>query len=169
MYFRKLIALLFLSVVYLSCEEEERGACESEIVNFQGFTLFICEEDEESELCEGSKDHFWKDKTCANLGYPYYNDTNKSWQAGSANNTIPGAYGYWGDQSASGSDGGGGTGSCDASGYQGPEFDIQVDSQCKAAYAYQCAGNTQGIAATCAIYNQFKADNPSIPDCPYCS
>lgn len=51
-------------------------------------------------------------------------------------------------------DGGSGTGGCGSSGYNGPEFDIQVDSQCKAAYAYKCAGNQQGVDAACAIYKQ---------------
>lgn len=169
MHQRIILALIFSSMVMLSCEEET-GACESEIVNFQGFTLFTCRENREAFLCEGSDDHFWVDKNCANLGYPFYNETNESWQSGANSNTTPGRYGYWGDKSASGSDtGSGGTGSCDASGYNGPEFDIQVDSQCKAAYAYQCSGNAQGVAATCAIYKQFRDDNPSIPPCPYCS
>lgn len=66
-------------------------------------------------------------------------------------------------------DDGNGTGSCDENGYKGPEFDIQVDSQCKAAYFYECSGNAQGVAAACAVYKQWQQDDPSIPNCPYCN
>lgn len=61
-----------------------------------------------------------------------------------------------------------GTGSCDADGYKGPEFDIQVDSQCKAAYIYGCGGQKDGVKAACDIYQTFRDSDPSIPACPYC-
>lgn len=58
---------------------------------------------------------------------------------------------------------------CDMNNYKGPEFDIQFDSQCKAAYLYKCAGNQKGLEATCAIYKNYQKQDPSIPNCPYCN
>jgi hypothetical protein len=67
---------------------------------------------------------------------------------------------------------GGTTGAnCDMSNYNGPEFDIQIDSQCKTAYAYQCAGNEDGRKTACALYNNYKSQwkgSGSFPKCPYC-
>jgi hypothetical protein len=60
-------------------------------------------------------------------------------------------------------------GACDLQNYAGPEFNTQFDSQCKAAYAYECAGNMEGVAAACAIYEQYQQQsNGQMPDCPYC-
>lgn len=59
-------------------------------------------------------------------------------------------------------------GNCDLNNYSGPNFDIQIDSQCKTAYAYDCSGNQDGVAAACAIYNQYREQDPTIPVCPYC-
>lgn len=161
-------ALIVIGAVIVSCQEET-GACESKFENWQGYTLYTCDENIDADMCEGRDEHFWQDKSCPNLGYAYYNDGNESWQIDEGNNGIPGPYGYWGDNSAGGSPtGGGGTGSCDESGYKGPEFDIQVDSQCKAAYYYKCVGNSDGVKAACAVYKQWQEDNSSIPNCPYC-
>jgi hypothetical protein len=166
---KNLCALIVLAagVTFFSGCEKETGACESSYENWQGYTLYTCEQNEESDMCEGSREHFWKDKSCSDLGYDYYNTNNKSYQIDAQNNGIPGPYGYWGDGSASGGSGSGG--SCDASGYKGPNFDIQVDSQCKTAYFYKCQGNTQGQNAACAVYKQWQQDDPSIPNCPYCN
>lgn len=60
-------------------------------------------------------------------------------------------------------------GNCSLDNYEGPEFDIQVDAQCKAAYIYECSGNQAGVDAACEIYRMWQAQNPNIPDCPYCN
>jgi hypothetical protein len=57
---------------------------------------------------------------------------------------------------------------CDLNNYDGPNFNIQIDSQCKTAYAYDCAGNADGVTLACALYKQYQDEDPSIPDCPYC-
>ena len=61
------------------------------------------------------------------------------------------------------------TGSCGIENYTGPEFDIQIDSQCKAAYYYECVGNEEGKDAACAIYKQWQSKDSSVPNCPYCN
>jgi|GEM_PF-3434098 len=59
--------------------------------------------------------------------------------------------------------------SSDACGdYKGPEFNIQIDSQCKTAQLYKCAGNADGVTVACALYKQWQDQDSSIPDCPYC-
>jgi hypothetical protein len=74
------------------------------------------------------------------------------------------------DNIGSGNTGGGSSSGINCSGgYQGPEFDIQIDSQCQAAFAYKCAGNTAGVTATCKIYNTYRQNDPKIPKCPYCN
>jgi hypothetical protein len=165
-------AVTIAAAIFSGCKKEE-GACESKFQNFQGYTLYTCNNDVETDMCESSGEHFWEDKSCINLGYLYYNAKNESWQIDEDNNGIPGPNGYWGDGTGSGNgtppSGSGGTGgACDESGYKGPDFDIQVDSQCKAAYYYQCIGNNDGVKAACTIYKQWQADDSSIPNCPYC-
>lgn len=59
-----------------------------------------------------------------------------------------------------------GGGGCDF--YAGPEFDIQIDGQCKAAFAYKCEGNEQGLRAACEIYKSWQQHQSGIPNCPYC-
>lgn len=56
-----------------------------------------------------------------------------------------------------------------STGYQGPDFDIQIDSQCKAAYAYKCQGNDQGVRAACDVYRGWQQHQSGIPNCPYCN
>lgn len=53
--------------------------------------------------------------------------------------------------------------------YSGPEFDIQFDSQCKAAFYYQCVGETELMNIACDTYSSFQDDNPGMADCPYCN
>ncbi|MEO9477556.1 MAG: hypothetical protein ABJG41_18565 [Cyclobacteriaceae bacterium] len=61
-------------------------------------------------------------------------------------------------------------GSGDACGdYAGPEFNIQIDSQCKTAQLYLCAGNSDGVTVACGLYKQYQAQDSSIPNCPYCN
>lgn len=62
---------------------------------------------------------------------------------------------------------------CDIEDYDGPEFDIQVDSQCKMAYMYDCVGDIEARDATCKLYyeygNSVWTGSGSLPDCPYCN
>ncbi len=61
---------------------------------------------------------------------------------------------------------------CDEDGYAGPEFDFQIDSQCRAAYIYDCFGDIAGKNAACDIYYDYGQDvwvgSDPFPDCPYC-
>jgi hypothetical protein len=89
------------------------------------------------------------------------------------NGTIsrgPNAIGNSGS-SGSGNNGGGST-SCNLDSYSGPTFDIQVTSFCKAAYAYDCAGNQEGVTASCNTYYQYGnsvwTGSGSLPRCKYC-
>jgi len=65
-------------------------------------------------------------------------------------------------------DGGGGTQPCDEP-YNGPTGDIQSDAFCQAAYYYSCQGNSSQVEANCTVYKSLQADNPGMPDCPYCN
>lgn len=66
---------------------------------------------------------------------------------------------------------GGGTDSnsynCGA-GYTGPKGDPQSDSFCQMAYMYRCQGEDTKADDNCKIYKQMQADNPGMPNCPYC-
>ena len=63
------------------------------------------------------------------------------------------------------------TPSCGAEDYNGPDFNIQIDSYCKAAYAYDCAGQTSERDVYCDLYYEVASDfgyaNP--PTCNYCN
>lgn len=65
-------------------------------------------------------------------------------------------------------DSGGGDTPCDLAYYKGPEFNTQIDAQCKTAFLYDCVGNADGVAAACALYYQYDDGSPDFPDCPYC-
>lgn len=70
-----------------------------------------------------------------------------------------------------GGDGSGGNnvnGNCNGS-YNGPDGDIQSDAFCKAAWNYRCQGKNAEADANCRIYKQLQADNPGLPNCPYCN
>ena len=79
-----------------------------------------------------------------------------------------------GPNSNGGSGGDGGSSvDCDIANYDGPEFDIQVDSQCKAAYLYDCVGDTAARDAACHLYYEYGnavwTGSGSLPDCRYCN
>lgn len=67
---------------------------------------------------------------------------------------------------SSGDQGGAG---CSINNYNGPEFDIQIDGQCKAAFIYKCQGNEAGVRAACEIYRSWQQHQSGIPNCPYCN
>ncbi len=58
-------------------------------------------------------------------------------------------------------------GGCGA-GYDGPTGDLQWETLCKAAFQYACAGQQDGVNATCANLEGLRELNPGIPACPYC-
>lgn len=62
----------------------------------------------------------------------------------------------------------GGSSPCDLVNYNGPEFNTQIDAQCKTAYLYDCVGNEAGRAAACELYYSWDDGSPDFPDCPYC-
>lgn len=160
-YFKKLFFVLLLAPFLTGCNEEEDDERATMCYELQGNTLYLncytdaihsCSEDGKSSIGSyGNWDACYDDMQ--NVLDVYQN----------TGNIKPGPNSDEGAGS-----GGSSSGNCGSSGYNGPEFDIQVDSQCKAAYAYLCAGNQQGADAACAIYRQWQEDDSSIPDCPYC-
>ena len=150
------------AVLGTSCEEE--GACEVKIP-LSNYSLYSCREGVIDEHCKSSSSAdrvFHEGKSCASLGYIYAD--NKGGHTADADNLrTPGKNGAFQNDLSSG-----GIGGCNG-GYNGPTFDIQIDSQCQTAYAYTCAGSTEGVKAACAIYKGYQQSNPSIPNCPYCN
>ncbi|MCB0489207.1 MAG: hypothetical protein R2820_11630 [Cyclobacteriaceae bacterium] len=153
-----LIALSFLN---FSCEEE--GSCEIRIDVGGSYYIYSCREGSTEDTCDSSEGVdrvFHEGLSCANLGYPY-KDNSGGFSANPDDFRSPGDNGYFANLP------GGPVGGCSGS-YDGPTFDIQIDSQCQTAYAYSCSGVQQGVDAACAIYKAYQKDNPKIPDCPYC-
>lgn len=153
--------VLGCSAVFVSCEEE--GSCEIKIILSNG-NLYSCREGNTEETCSDSEDVervFHEGKSCASLGYPHKEQTG-AYVAKVGDFRTPG------DNGAFQNDLVGGVAGC-SGGYNGPTFDIQIDSQCQTAYAYTCSGSTAGVKAACAIYKTYQQNDPSIPNCPYCS
>lgn len=141
-----------------SCTEE--GACEVRI-EANGY-IYSCREGSNENACSNSSGAdrvFHEGKSCASLGYSYKNSSG-AYTAKPDDFRTPGKNGAF--------QGSGGSAGLCTDEYEGPEFDIQIDSQCKTAYAYACSGAQQGVDAACAIYKAYQKDNPSIPNCPYC-
>jgi len=146
-----------------SCEEKE-GACEIKI-RTASKNLFSCRNDSDDSGCSIEQSDvekvFHTGKSCSSLGYNY-KTPNGSFTSEDGSYDTPGENGAFQNDTGSG-----GIGGCTGS-YDGPSFDIQIDSQCQAAYAYTCSGSADGVKATCSIYKAYQRDNPKIPDCPYC-
>lgn len=72
------------------------------------------------------------------------------------------------DKTSSGN--GSGSGSC-GNYYDRGLTDIQVKTQCQAAWAYSCQSHSAGVNATCSILDGYKSiskgGNPK-DKCPYC-
>lgn len=146
----------------LACEEED-NACETQI-NINGKKSYFCINTISESGCATSSSSttqvLHEGKSCQDIGY-MYESSSGGFYSEPNDNSQPGDGG-----SFSGSSGSAGAG-CD--GYDGPTFDIQIDSQCQTAYAYSCSGVQQGVDAACAIYKTYQRNDPSIPDCPYCN
>lgn len=162
--FRVFLVCCF-AIIVMSCEKE--GVCEVKI-EANGY-IYSCREGSTEETCNdssGVERVFHEGKSCASLGYPFKNSSG-AYTAEQGKYRTPGDNGaFQNDLNNTGSSGG--VAGC-SGGYNGPTFDIQIDSQCQAAYAYKCAGSQQGVDATCAIYKTYQRNDPSIPNCPYCS
>ncbi|HRX00578.1 MAG TPA: hypothetical protein P5280_13880 [Cyclobacteriaceae bacterium] len=155
------MAVVALSLLNFACEEE--GSCEIRIDINGNSCIYSCREGSTEDSCESSEGVdrvFHEGQSCANLGYPYKNDTG-AFTAEPDDFNSPGDNGYFANLPSSP------VGGCSGP-YNGPTFDIQIDSQCQTAYAYSCSGFQKGVDAACAIYKTYQKDNPKIPDCPYC-
>ncbi|MEX1211201.1 MAG: hypothetical protein WEA36_00005 [Balneolaceae bacterium] len=52
--------------------------------------------------------------------------------------------------------------------YSGPTGDLQWETLCRSAHQYACAGQQDGVKATCANIDGLRNLYPNIPECPYC-
>ncbi len=158
-----LVFIVLMTILLFSCEEKE-GACETKFGS-SSRPLYSCRNDSDDALCNveqsGVEKVFHEGKSCASLGYTHPTP-NDSFTAEADDYETPGSGGAFQNDTP------GGVAGCTGS-YDGPTFDIQIDSQCQAAYAYTCSGSAAGVKATCAIYKSYQKDNPKIPNCPYCS
>lgn len=154
------IAVIVLSLLNFSCQEE--GSCEIRIDINGDYYIYSCREGSTDDSCgnsEGVDRVFHEGRSCASLGYPYKDDSDAFTAEPDDYRTV-GDNGYFVNEPGS-------VGGCSGS-YDGPTFDIQIDSQCQTAYAYSCSNFQKGVDAACAIYKAYQKDNPKIPDCPYC-
>ncbi len=167
-----LAGLLFLT----GCAKNQNGVCEMKwgTSNYK----YYCQP-EEQEYCSAGWERYFESESCSDLGYTEKYDG----EGGPIDGPVfvspdgpsePGENGYWATGTGgTGSQGGGGSGNCDLENYNGPEFDIQVDAQCKAAYMYDCIGDYTARDASCDLYYQYGNDvwiGPgSLPECPYCN
>ena len=158
----EILSFVALTLSFSSCRQTELGVWEV----YRDSGIFICSP-EDADYSFGGKDKvYWLDKSCEDLGYTSKGSSEGSWHFTSPDGeTTPGRNGAFWDKYGGSQSGV----SCDASNYAGPEFDIQIDGQCKAAYAYKCAGNQTGVEAACSIYKDFQRQDSSIPNCPYCN
>lgn len=156
-----LFFILLMTLLFTSCEEED-GACEQKIGS-GSVVLYSCRNDTDDALCSVAQSDvdkvFHEGKSCSSLGY-IYPTTNGSFTSEEDSYDSPGENGAFKDDTS-------GLAGCTGN-YEGPTFDIQIDSQCQTAYAYTCSGSAAGVKAACAIYKTYQKDNPKIPDCPYC-
>ncbi|UXP32922.1 hypothetical protein N6H18_03000 [Reichenbachiella agarivorans] len=158
-----LLALLF-TTLWSGCEDPE-GACETKISVGGSQYIYSCRNKSYDEGCNSgsaSEAVFHEGKDCQSLGYQFQ-ETTDAWFYSEDETRKPGANGaFKSDKNTrSGAD-------CNG-GYNGPEFDIQIDSQCQTAYIYTCSGAQEGVDAACAIYKAWQKENSSIPNCPYCN
>ncbi len=168
-----LLLALVLSLFLSSCGMFLDGACEF-YSQYSSSSVYGCY-DEPEDSCDITADvydaaHFHPDVSCADIGYDVPSPYSYFYATADGSQPSPGGYFGNGGGGGGGSVGGGssGSGKCTAS-YAGPEFDIQVDSFCKAAWNYLCNANDANAAeANCQIYRQWQSDNPGIPSCPYC-
>lgn len=154
--------LLLAAQIIFSCESKD-GACESKIKSADNKYIYSCREANDDTGCSieqtGVEKFFHEGASCASLGYSY-GESNGAWHVSEDDWNTPGTGGVFKN------DVGGGL-NCEG-GYDGPQFDIQIDSQCQTAFVYRCSGAEDAADAACSVYKAWQKDNPSIPNCPYC-
>ena len=176
----QLAAILVLTISLFSCKDKNKrnGVCESKwgISSPDYYCALTAEEN-----CFVGVHVYYDEKSCESLGYtkPYEGSSGPTGVKfiSPEGIKIPGDNGYFANPPSSGGSGGsaGGSGgaACDLENYNGPEFNIQVDSQCKTAYAYECAGLTEARDVACQTYydygNSVWTGSGSLPTCPYCN
>lgn len=160
-YLKALFSLCFLLFVFFISCEEDSGGNEPVKVNCKYSTFNPSTAD---YTCADSGYIQVGNLKCCPLGAPYHcpslGKCYTSCEAASEAGCTGIVYATTG--------GGGGTQPCDEP-YNGPTGDIQSDSFCQAAYYYSCQGNSDQVEANCRIYKSLQADNPGMPDCPYCN
>lgn len=154
------------SLSLFSCGEEE-GACEVKQPSATGGASYYCYNEVSSDLCGnlgGVEAVYHEGTPCTALGYTVASGSNFEGRYTVEANDLskPGANGAFKDDTSNNQGG-----NCSEE-YEGPLFDTQIDSQCQLAYIYACENFQQGVDAACDIYRTFQANDPSIPDCPYC-
>lgn len=167
--------LLSLSILTISCEKHLNGVCEMRW-GTSSYSYYCQPEGE--EYCSSGWERYFSSASCNDLGY-----TEKHKGEGgpigiafvsSEGRDYPGENGYFATGSGgTGSGSSGGSVNCNIADYDGPEFDIQVDAQCKAAYLYDCGGDIKARNAACKLYydygNEVWTGSGSLPKCPYCN
>lgn len=134
------VCIVLLSVAFISCDYilgPPEGGCT--YISFSTGSVLCLETDEDYCLSDD-----------ANLNDPKWYEDNSCSEAKEKR-----------------ANGGGSGGECGTYSDSFNPADVQVIAQCQAAYAYKCAGNQQGVNATCAIIRGYGASN--ISKCPYCS
>lgn len=165
------ILILFITVLS-SCYGDKIGVWEHHRTSEN---IYVCYPEDDDYVIATSDRVYHTDKSCKDLGYTESGSSVGSWHFVSpSGENVPGKYGvFWDDYNANGGgSGGGGSASCDMSNYNGPEFNIQVDSQCKTAYLYDCQGMYSERDVACDLYYQWESSwqgSGSFPKCPYCN
>ncbi len=160
------VIIFSASFLVVSCGEEE-GACEMKFPSATGGASYSCLNAVSPELCGNIATEvvYHAGASCPSLGYTVASDASFEGRYTVEANDLskPGPNGAFKDDVPVNNQGS----LCDNE-YDGPLFDTQIDSQCQAAYIYTCEDFQQGIDASCDIYRSFQANDPNIPDCPYC-
>lgn len=173
----RLTTILFFFISLFSCLKEKverKGVCES----YWGISSpdYYCALTGE-ENCFVGVHAYHAEKSCESLGYtePYGGSGGPDGVKFVSPEGIktPGVNGIFGNPNAYSGSGGSSGASCGLEDYDGPEFNIQVDSQCKTAFVYDCSGNTVGRDAACQTYydygNSVWTGSGPLPTCPYCN
>lgn len=157
-------SVLFILLTSVSCRKTKIGVWEV----YRESGIFICSPEDESYYFGGKEKEYFTDKSCKDLGYTVKGSSEADHHFTSPDGeTKPGRNGaFWNKYGKSGGSSNGA--GCDLANYEGPEFNIQVDAQCKTAFLYDCAGNKEGVATACALYKEWDDGSGNFPDCPYC-
>ncbi|MGV6862382.1 MAG: hypothetical protein ACWA41_11460 [Putridiphycobacter sp.] len=166
--------IFVFSVGFVSCKKSKTGVWEEKI-NHANPASYHCSPDGRTDNYSSTEAVYHEDASCKDLGY-----TDKDWGLDGKyfvspdGVKTPGENGAFWDEflaSGGGSSSSSSSGGCSSDDYNGPEFDTQVDSQCKTAHLYDCQGMTSERDAACDLYYSWESSwtgSGSFPDCPYC-